>query len=103
MTEDMKSDSSNKVIKTQAVNEQEDARFEVESCQSYQSRVEDTKQDSFANACKQLNQSILQRFSVKKETKRDAILKGGPHDTNFFTLFEIYLEEAISELISTKN
>lgn len=45
----------------------------------------------------------MQRFSVKKETKRDAILKGGPHDTNFFALFEIYLEEAISEVISTQN
>jgi hypothetical protein len=53
MTEDMKSDSSNKVIKTEAGNEQEEARFEVESCQSFQSRVEETKQDSFANACKQ--------------------------------------------------
>lgn len=45
----------------------------------------------------------MQRFSVKKETKRDAILKGGPHDTNFFALFEIYLEEAISEVISSQN
>lgn len=53
MTEDMKSDSSNKVIKTEAENEQEDARFEVESCQSFESRFEEKKQDSFANACKQ--------------------------------------------------
>jgi hypothetical protein len=63
MTEDMKLDSSNQIMKANADNF-EDKRFEIESCHSFNSQSEATKQNTFANACKQQAKSIWQRFNV---------------------------------------